>query len=340
MTDSEQTRGTSGLTRLVLTLAAVLLTLLIAGMLAAAGFYLARNDYFARTYALTVRCPDALGLDAGAPVTLKGVRIGSVARPALSGREVYLPLKIRDRYKIPRGSRFLITPAMLTLPGGVQVVPPGDAGQTAGTIPPRTTGLVGEVRVDPLSSLEQAAGLLRQMEQTVAKTDRLLNETTRMAHSAGTLMADERLQRDVRQTAASLSAVSANSREMTEELSALVGQARPRSLAALSNMTAVTADARKMTAAASRLTTGSGGLLAKGQLAKSFADTLASFKASTDNMKELTGKLNALATTTQKFAGNPAVQKDVAQTLRNVQEISDTSKTLLDKLNEAPTPKP
>jgi hypothetical protein len=145
--EAETHHSSRTLARIALFLLNLLLLSLIIALISAAIWFLNKRDYLTRTYPLTVRVDNALGVNGGAPITYKGLQVGTVERATLDGDSVALRLKIRRQYRFNRDARFMVTPALLNIPAGLQIAQ--NAGSDSPEIPPGTADLTGEAMLDP-----------------------------------------------------------------------------------------------------------------------------------------------------------------------------------------------
>lgn len=329
---------------------AVLLSL---GLIGGMWVFFAGSGLFGKTHHLDVLFNDATGITNDAPVNLAGVKIGQVSGIELtSEKKAKIQLEIEDKYQIPQGSQFTVSTPLLSGTGAVTVVPPSDAASRP-SIPAGAPNLVGTQAGDIAASLTKANALIDQLTVT--------------AKSANALLTDRRLQADLQQSVANVSAASANGVKLTKQLNTilaqdnaaglrllrqdnaqvqgLLAQTRTGSQLALNNIVATTAEIKgttqesraqlrqivanlnDTTAAVAGITGQANDLLSKGDVTKNLSATVANLKATTD-------KLNTIAGNFQNITGDPALQTNLKQTLVNVRQTSEEASLLLARLNK------
>lgn len=167
-------------------------------------------------YPITVVYTDVLGVTKGSEVRMAGVTIGVVDKPTLDAyQRAVVPLKINQKYRIPRGSRFVLRIGMLIGDKYIDIIPKRGAAEflkpgekVAGEIPPSLDSLMPqaqrliaslqetseavrgvmcdpELRTSLRSALARLDRALGSFESAAAKLDQAMisvQDTTRVVH--------------------------------------------------------------------------------------------------------------------------------------------------------------
>lgn len=348
-------------------LAVIVAAVLFGGMFA----FFNGGGFFKHTYTLDVLFDNVDGITPSVPVELAGVEIGTVRKVSLTaGRKADLTLEIKDKIngapvRIPTGSQFTISSAILGGSGVVMIVPPANAQKHPNdTIALGATDLEGTRTGDITTSLAHANDLIDQLTLTTRRID--------------VLVADPALQRSLKQTAANLNTASANGARLTDQLNRtvvgdnkqalellqqdnrqamtllhqdnaevqqLLSQTRVSSRVALNNLTDTTATIKgttmenrekinqivsnlnDTTAAVAGITQQTNDLLSKGGITQNLSATVANLKTATDKLNTIAGSLQGLTT-------DPTLQSNLKQTVANIKDSSEETKLLLQRLNK------
>ena len=343
------TVGESRLRRLVLALTALVLGLLALGMVVGMWLYLVETGRIHTGEALTVRVPDAEGMQPGAPVEIAGVGIGTVTGTAADGAVAELTLGLKGGASIPRGSRFVVASPVLDPPGGIRVLlPTGAAAQSAGHITFQDGPQTGESGLTLPASLAQANVLLAEMTQAGRRADQLMldaDHVTRRLNAAvqgvNGLVDDPRLHGDLARTLDNLQEASANSVRITQQMQAPVANlTQASSLVAetardsRTQMHGILSDVHKSTGAVSGLTVKTTQLLQSPPVVKTMAAMAGDLKTTLDNLKSTSDHLNTLTDGGARVAGDSQAQRDIKDTLHNVRDMTVKANTLLDALTK------
>ncbi|BDI28320.1 hypothetical protein CCAX7_003710 [Capsulimonas corticalis] len=305
-----------------------------------------------KTYLLNVVFNDVSGVIKGSKVQMVGVDIGQVTAINLKSDRVHvdLTLEIKQKYKIPAGSDFVIsTGSLLGTEAVVNVVPPTGAERSALDIPEGATDLHGTRALDLQSTMTSANKLLDQLTVTTAKAQEILEKSSALA-------TDPKLQAHLRQSVANVDQATANGVALTHKLDALItqdnemlqgmlGETQRTSRVALGNITDTTAqikytttenrekineivgNLRDTTAAVEGITSQANDLLSKGGVSKNLSEIVA-------NLNVTTQKLAQMTTDFQKVAGDQSLQGDLRETVHNVRETSEQTTILVQRLNK------
>ena len=329
MTTPPATDPAARLRIIVFGLLAAILTVVLLGMIGGGVYLLSRAQALTPTYSVSVTVADAGGVDAGTAVRMAGVPVGLVERATVQRGQALLRLRIRQEDQIPAGSRFVITPALFSMPTVLKIMPPAvqAAGFTATPAPgtdPRLAG--GGTLDDPMASLAHADAMMDQWSQVGQRTSRMLDETTRTTRRLNALVSDGDTRRQLRQTLTDVQSATRNGAQATAQVTALLRRSGPPSQALLTNLSQTSAQINSMTRAgrpqvaailastakaaggAARMTTQGSKLLTPSAAAqRQVASTLADLSATVANLKAVTGKMSAIAGNVQAVSGDPRV---------------------------------
>ncbi len=198
------------------------IALLIAGI----GFLRGGFEIRDRGYDIYILTANAGGMTVGAPVQMAGIEIGRVTRLDLTPqRQARITVRIRPGVTIPTGSRFAIATTGLLGDRYIHITPePADTPPIApGTIVTAATPL----SIDEL--FDRVVAVARRAEDALNNVNRLigdpalgtgLSETVRNARDATAVMrkAAENIERTTRTLDRSVSSVSADVPQITEQL--------------------------------------------------------------------------------------------------------------------------
>lgn len=336
------------------------------------------GGFFRHTYTLDVLFDNVDGITPNVPVELAGVEIGQVKRVSLTaGRKADLTLEIKERVsgqpvRIPTGSEFTISSAILGGSGVVMITPPPDAAKRPNDdIRPGSANLIGKRAGDISATMAHANMLLDQLTLTTRRVDDMIT--------------DPQMRASIKQTTANLNAASANGVKLTEQLNRaakednahalqlldednrqalallhsdnadvkeLLRQTRASSQVALGNLADTTATIKgaaaenrekinqiisnmnDTTSALAGITQQANDLLSKGGITKNLSQTVANLNAASGQLNEIAGSLKTLTT-------DPKLQGNLKDTVQNIKDSSEQTKLLLQRLNKlAGTKKP
>ena len=343
--------------------AVVLLGLaLIVGM-----FTFFSGGLFRHTYMLDVIFDDATGAAKDVPVTMAGVPIGAVHDIKLTSfQKADLTLEIKDRYTIPRGSKFSIITPILGNVGELVVTPPADARRRPNdNIPPDSTNLVGERSLDVTTAFSKATDLINQLAETTRRSDKLIDTLTRTAMSTNSLITGPQVHQalnNVGQTSRNLNLASANGLKLTNRLNdalvqdnaqvqSLLRQTGTGARVALGNIDATTSqfkalaaenrgklneivtDLQQTTASVSGITGELTDSFKEGQVPKNLTAIITNMKTASDNLVVISNNF-------QKLSGDQGLQGDLRETLHNVRASTEQTTYLLERINQLAGTKP
>ncbi len=179
-----------------------------------------------RGYDLYIRTANAGGMTVGAPVQMAGIEIGRVTRLDLTPqREAQITVRIRPGVTIPTGSRFAIATTGLLGDRYVNITP--EPVDTPPIEPGTIVNAATPLSIDEL--FDRVVAVARRAEDALNNVNRLigdpqlatgLSETVRNAREATAVMrrVSENIERTTRTLDRSMSSVSADVPQITEQL--------------------------------------------------------------------------------------------------------------------------
>lgn len=165
-----------------------------------------------KTYTASVRFLNAQGLQAGAPVRVRGVEMGSVEEIGLDGEQIPVArLKMSRAYRLRPGDRVKVVGSLLSLnPPYVEVTPGGGKAVDGPVV------LEGDSGADPSQLTEQAGSLVKNLDGLVVKMTDLTESLTEIA-------GDRSMQNNLRSTAANFSRLSESGLRTARNLESATG---------------------------------------------------------------------------------------------------------------------
>jgi ABC-type transporter Mla subunit MlaD len=148
----------------------VALAALVGGIIWGKGF-----GFSVHNRTLRMRFATAAGLDAGAPVTIKGVRQGSVTSVVADADGVDIEALVETDVPLRRDARARIEMAELTGGKRIEIVP----GSASEPLDPTAT-IPGEVSGDPTALLDQAGLIANDTRTLVLRLDTAVDAVNRM----------------------------------------------------------------------------------------------------------------------------------------------------------------
>lgn len=255
------------------------------------------------TYPLTVVFDNAGGLIDGSEVRMAGVRIGLVEKPTLSrDQRALVPLLINQKYKIPKGSRFVLRVGVLISDKYVDIVPNRDVrtylrpgAQVRGEVPP-------------------------SVEDLIPKAKRLVESLTETSESFNELIGNPEYQ-------ARLNRALANIESATFSLDRTMGVIE-RVVASEQDAIRETVDnvelaSRKILGVSREIEA----FARQGGLQENLGGTLASARRATESLERTTASLETLVTA-------PEFQRDVRETVSEAREAVKEAREVLDRVGQ------
>ncbi len=196
--------------------------LLIAGIAFLRGGFEIRD----RGYDIYILAASAGGMTVGAPVQMAGIEIGRVTRLDLTPqRQAQITVRIRSGVTIPTGSRFAIATTGLLGDRYVNITP--EPADTPPIAPGTIVTAANPFTIDEV--VDRVVAVARRAEEALTNVNRLisdpalgtgLSETVRNARDATAVMrqAAENIERTTRTLDRSVSSVSADVPQITEQL--------------------------------------------------------------------------------------------------------------------------
>lgn len=249
-------------------------------------------------YPITVVYDDVLGVAKGSEVRMAGVTIGVVDKPTLDAyQRAVVPLVINQKYRIPKGSRFVLRIGMLIGDKYIDIIPKRGAmeflkpgAKVAGEIPAgldsllpqaqklisslqETSEAVKSVLADPqlqvhlrssLASLDRALG---SFDSAAEKLNQAMLSVQATAHVIHGTVAEQ--QEDICATVENVRASSENLRIFSENLKVLAEEGNIPE-----NVTATLAAARQATESLDRSVESLETLVTSPELQQDFRDTV------------------------------------------------------------------
>jgi phospholipid/cholesterol/gamma-HCH transport system substrate-binding protein len=265
-----------------------------------------QGGFFWQRYTLKAQFDNVAGLNAGSPVRVAGVQVGSVSEVTLIGEKVDVTLQVK------KDQRERITTGSVAKLGSVSLLGESAVDITASThgTPIPEYGYVPAGRVAPqLSDIAERAG------QGVEQITRLVQDIREGKGTVGKLMTDDQLYAELRGVVAAASEVTRGIQQGRGTLGKLLKdpQVADSLEASLRNLETMT---RQINAGEGTI----GRLLKDDSLARSLNDT-------TSNLNELTGKMNRGEGTIGKLMTDAAL-------FNRLNSLSERFDQLMDRLNE------
>jgi len=247
--------------------------------------------------------PDANSVTPGARVLMSGVRIGSVAAVDLvEPRKARITLLIDPKVAIPAGTT-AVTPTSLL---GFGDIPITLETPLAGGEPLPPDSVIPGTKAGPLDAITPDAN------ETVKELNAILKEVR-------TLVADRKMQSDIKQLIANSQETVASFGKLADRLDQVVAANQSQINLALTRGTAAVADVQRVTAAVAQL-------MEEGQLQGDAKAILAQLKETSKKADQLVANMNtlvadpAIGQTTQNVAEMSATGKDIAENVRKMTE--------------------
>jgi phospholipid/cholesterol/gamma-HCH transport system substrate-binding protein len=265
-----------------------------------------QRGFFWERYSLKARFDNVSGLNAGSPVRVAGVQVGSVSEVVLVGEKVDVTLQVKknQRERITTGSVAKLGSVSLLGESAVDITP-----STRGT-PIPDWGYVPQGR-----AAAQISDITEQASQGVEEITRLVQDVRRGKGTVGKLMTDDQLYAELRTFVATAGDVTRGIQQGRGTLGKLIKDPRAaESLeASLKNLETMT---RQINAGEGTI----GRLMKDDALARALGDTTA-------NLKDLTDKLNRGEGTAGKLLTD-------ATLFNRLNSLSDRFDQLLARINE------
>jgi phospholipid/cholesterol/gamma-HCH transport system substrate-binding protein len=273
-----------------------LLVIVFVGLLLATYAVLQRSAFAKETDDYYVEFANAGGIQAGAPVLLAGVRIGSVTKVELvTVGKARATIAIERGHQIPVGSRAVLPTSFLTIGDRqIEIVPPSDAERAAMLKP-------GDTIPGTLASPMQ--NIFPDSEKTIAE----LNATL---VSFRELLEDEELRGGLKSLMATSEETVARFGGLAERMDTVISQ-NSKSLdtllattaVSLENLQAVTYEIRE--------------LVESGQIQDRTVALLDSLNTAVESGQKLIAELNSLAS-------DPTMRTNLQETLANMRTMSES----------------
>jgi phospholipid/cholesterol/gamma-HCH transport system substrate-binding protein len=264
------------------------------------------SGFFWERYNLKTRLANVAGLAAGSPVRVAGVQVGSVKEVQFAGEQVDVVFDMK------RDLRDRITTGSIARLGSVSLL-----GESSIDISPSTTGTpIPEWGYVPAGlAPKQIADITDQASASIDQINGLVKDLRAGKGTAGKLMTDEQLYRELNQFIASAGEVTRTIQQGRGTVGKLLNDRKTADAleASMQNLQAMTA----------RMNAGEGSL---GRLMKddAFAQSL---NGATDNLRTLTDRLNKGDGTAGKLITDPALYN-------RLNDVTGRMSDLVTKLND------
>ncbi|HUV04384.1 MAG TPA: MlaD family protein [Armatimonadota bacterium] len=260
-----------------------IIVFIAAAALGAVAWFLTEYNLRVAGYPLTVVFDDSMGLIEGSTVTMAGVKVGRVETITLDKEHrAVVRMKINRRYRVPRGSTFVLRVGLLVGEKTVDIVPNREA---EGNLPPGARA-VGQVPV--------------RIEDILPQTKQLVANLTEASESLRNILADKEFEEHIKRSLANVEMATARlDRTMCAIEGTVTGQ-QDEVRAIVSNVQVASAGLRDLM--------GELGRFAKeGRLQESLGETLASAQRAAASLDRTAASLEQLVTA-------PGFQEDIRQT--------------------------
>jgi phospholipid/cholesterol/gamma-HCH transport system substrate-binding protein len=264
------------------------------------------RGFFWERYNLKTRLANVAGLAAGSPVRVAGVQVGSVKEVQFAGEQVDVVFDMK------RDLRDRITTASMARLGSVSLL-----GESSVDISPSTAGTpIPEWGYVPAGTAPKLiADITDQASTSIDQINGLIKDLRAGKGTAGKLMTDEQLYRELNQFVATAGEVTRTIQQGRGTVGKLLNDRKTADAleASMQNLQAMTA----------RLNAGEGSL---GRLMKddAFAQSL---NGATDNLRTLTDRLNKGEGTAGKLITDPAL-------FNRLNDVTGRMNDLVTKLND------
>jgi phospholipid/cholesterol/gamma-HCH transport system substrate-binding protein len=264
------------------------------------------RGFFWERYNLKTRLGNVAGLAAGSPVRVAGVQVGSVKEVQFAGEQVDVVFDMK------RDLRDRITTGSIARLGSVSLL-----GESSIDISPSTAGTsIPEWGYVPAGAApKQIADITDQASTSIDQINGLIKDLRAGKGTAGKLMTDEQLYRELNQFVATAGEVTRTIQQGRGTVGKLLNDRKTAD--------ALEASMQNLQTMTDRLNAGEGSL---GRLMKddAFAQSL---NGATDNLRTLTDRLNKGEGTAGKLITDPAL-------FNRLNDVTGRMNDLVTKLNE------
>lgn len=282
-------------------------------------------------YPITVIYSDSQGLTQGSEVRMAGVAIGVVEKPTLDRyQRAAVPLLINQKYKIPKGSKFVLRIGLLIGEKYVDIVPdrssrvylrPGE--KVAGTIPPGLDDL-----------LPQARRVMTCLEETTENLNKIINDAGGAIRNMSKVLGDPQIQIRLRQSLANVQSATARLDSAMASIEETAGSVLGTACivrGTVQTQQANVCDAIENAKAASESLKAFTGelekLAAKGNIQQDLSATLEAARKSAESLQRSTESLETLVT-------SPELQQDVRETVKGAKDAVQEARTVIGRVGK------
>ncbi len=264
----------------------------------------------ANRYIVVVTFDNALGLIEGAEVRMAGVPIGRVASVTLDeNQRARAVLDINRKYRIPKGSKFIIQTGLLISQQFVEVFPNRkgkeyirDGAKLEGEMP---------VRVEEL------------LPRAVVILDNLAESTAHLRNLVG----DEYFQHDVRQSAR-------NIEELTAKLDKTVGLIQGNMIRSRDDFDAIVSNLRLASSNVRNMTADLESFVSDSELQGNMRETLVAARRSAETLEEVAASVERSATSIEALVTAPEFQKDIRETVSDARQTVEAARDAVERVNK------
>lgn len=282
-------------------------------------------------YPITVIYSDSQGLTQGSEVRMAGVAIGVVQKPTLDRyQRAAVPLLINQKYRIPKGSKFVLRIGLLIGEKYVDIVPdrssreylqPGE--KVAGTIPPGLDDL-----------LPQARRVMSSLEETTENLNKVITDASGAIQNMSKVLGDPEIQIRLRQSLANVQSATARldsaMARIEETAGSVLGTARivrgtvqiqqANVCVAIENAKAASESLKAFTGELEKLAE-------KGNIQQDLSAALEAARKSGESLQRSTESLEKLVT-------SPELQQDVRETVKGAKDAVQEARTVIERLGK------
>lgn len=249
------------------------------------------------------------GLKEGNAVRYAGVDVGRVQAVQVMPEGVKVTLMINPGVKIPEGSRFTISTDGLLGEKFISIVPPG---QSSGFIPPNAV-VRGE---DPGG-----------MEKLITNADKVMTDLHKLVLSLNEVLGDDKVKAALKDSALNAKEITASLNQFSAALARMAQNNEQDVKIMVSNLTAMSASLRDVTARVDRLIANVDN---NGQTAGDLRETV-------HNLKTTSMRIEKMAATLEGVVTDPDTTKNIKATLQNAREVTEKANTMLTKVSQIKT---
>ena len=282
-------------------------------------------------YPITVMYDNIQGLTKGSQVRMAGVTIGVVEKPQLDRyQRAIVPLRINEKYRIPKGSKFVLRIALMIGDKYIDVIPdrsshiylrPGD--KVIGEVPPGLDDLLPEART-----------VMTKLEAASDNVNKLAAEATVAIRNVSKVVGDPELQFRLRRSLANVEYATAHLEIAMSKL-AETGQVvcstsktiRSTVESQQVNVAEIVDNVKAASESLKAFTCELEMFAAKGNIQEDLSATLAAARETAQSLERSTASLEELVT-------SPELQQDVKDTVKGAKEAVAEARVVIDRVGK------